>query len=195
MKNTFTFLYILILFITITLYGHPICKFHQNKCDNEVVKNATSLRITDNVNFSSRGYENLDSLYSDFVDKLKLGGQELKDFCSKICADIETIRYLEKKKILNNDIVIDEMKINTFRENYIIYVNGFREKLIRRKRLNDIVYIGREHKKEDLLSKELGIYFTETFILMKSGSDTIKYNLGEMMKIKGVWKTFTEPKK
>ena len=146
----------------------------------------------------SQGYENLDTLYSDFVSSLKLNDTELKKYCFKITPDAGTIKYMEKNNFsyrgIPEELKKQNIAVSLIGEKYFESVSYFKQKLVANNQLNTLVYIGRENKGEELFDKRLGIYATETFITMKSGNDTIRCKLGEMFKIDGKWKSFTSPK-
>jgi hypothetical protein len=146
----------------------------------------------------SEGYENLDLLYKDFVVNLKSSEQNLKDYCIKITPDNGTVAFMKKNKFsyrgIPEELEKQKLDVSIIGEKYYERVLRFKESLKEENRLENLQYIGREREGEELYNKELGIYATETFILLQSGSDTISCKLGEMFKVDGKWKSFTEPK-
>lgn len=148
---------------------------------------------------SKKGYSDLDKLYADFVVYLKDSNTEnLKNYCYEITPDQETIDYMKKNNFSYRGIP-EELENNKIEPSYIgdkyyEYVVAFKEKLISNNQLNNLKYIGRERKGEELYNEKLNIYVTETFILMESDGDTIRCKLGEMFKVNDKWKSFTSPK-
>lgn len=146
----------------------------------------------------SYGYSNLDSLYTDFVHFLKSGDEELKAFCYKINPDSGTVKFMEKHKIsyegIPNEMKRRGMPINALGDRYFQIAKAFKESLTGRNLLENLKYTGRSELSEDLINKQLEIYMTETLIILDSGNITIKCQLGEMMKMDGKWKVFSDPK-
>jgi len=148
---------------------------------------------------SQNGYSDLDILYSDFVLHLKDSNTEnLKNYCYKITPDQETVNYMKKNQFsyrgIPEELEKRKIKPSYIGDKYYESVLKFKEKLTRKNQLNNLKYIGRERQGEELYNEKLKIYVTETFILMESKGDTIKYKLGEMFKINNKWKSFTSPK-
>ncbi|MBL0335944.1 MAG: hypothetical protein IPP73_11775 [Chitinophagaceae bacterium] len=146
----------------------------------------------------SKGYSDLDKLYSDFVVCLKSTPERLKKYCEDISPDKGTVAYMKKHKFsyrgIPEELEKRKLSVSFISDEYYKRVANFKEDLIASRKLDDLTYIGREEPGEELFDKELGIYATETFILLKSNNDTIECKLGEMFKIDGKWKSFTEPK-
>jgi hypothetical protein len=146
----------------------------------------------------SEGYEDLDVLYKDFVINLKSSEANLKDYCMKITPDKGTVAFMKKNKFsyrgIPEELERQKLAVSIIGEKYYERVLSFKENLKRNNHLENLQYIGREREGEELYNKDLGIYATETFILMRSNSDTIRCKLGEMFKVGGKWKSFTEPK-
>lgn len=146
----------------------------------------------------SEGYENLDVLYKDFVVNLKSSEKNLKEYCMKITPDKGTVAFMKKNKFsyrgIPEELEKQKLDVSIIGEKYYERVLNFKEDLKAENRLETLQYIGREREGEELYNKELGIYATETFILMRSNTDTIRCKLGEMFKVDGKWKSFTEPK-
>ncbi|GAA4113363.1 hypothetical protein GCM10022393_12300 [Aquimarina addita] len=148
---------------------------------------------------SQDGYADLDVLYADFVVSLKDANTEnLKSYCYSITPDQKTVDYMKKNNFsyrgIPEELEKRNIKPSYIGDKYYESVLAFKEKLIRKKQLNDLKYIGREREGEELYDERLKIYVTETFILMESGGDTIRCKLGEMFKINEQWKSFTSPK-
>lgn len=146
----------------------------------------------------SKGYENLDTLYADFVRYLKAGGDGLKTYCFRITPDTGTVRYWEKNNIsyrgIPDELKKQKLSVNLIGEEYYKSVMAFREDLAGQGQLEDLVYLGRKEQGGELFDQKLKVYGIETFILLRSGSDTISCKLGEMFNFYGKWKSFTEPK-
>lgn len=151
-----------------------------------------------NCSKKSKGYSDLDKLYSDFVVSLKGSDDKLKQYCEDICPDNGTVSYMKKHNFnyrgIPDELEKRKLEVSFISDKYYKEVESFREDLKASGKLNDLTYIGREEPGEELFDKELGIYATETFILLKSKNDTISCKLGEMFRINGKWKSFTEPK-
>lgn len=165
---------------------------------NALICGVALFTISCNAQSKSTGYDNLDTLYADFVRYLKTGGDELKQYCFRICPDKGTVAYMEKNKVSYRGIP-DELKkqnldVSIIGEKYYESVSNFRERLVQKNQLDSLVYIGRERAGEELFDTRLKVYATETFILMKSGNDTIRCKLGEMFNYDNKWKSFTSPK-
>lgn len=146
---------------------------------------------------SEQGYSDLDLLYSEFVEVLKESDSaKLKDYCFKITPDYTTFEYMHKNNFSYQRIpeALDERNIKpTFLgEQYYQHIQSFKEELIRNNQLKDLKYIGREIDGVAYVPV-LNTYGTETQILLESKGDTIKYRLGEILRINGSWKSFTFP--
>jgi hypothetical protein len=165
---------------------------------NAIIYGVVLLATSCQVQSKSTGYDNLDKLYSDFVRYLKIGGEDLKEYCFRICPDKGTVAYMEQNNVsyrgIPDELKKQKLEVSIIGEKYYENVIGFRERLIRDRQLDSLVYIGREEQGEELFDKRLNIYATETFILMKSGTDTIRCKLGEMFNYDNKWKSFTSPK-
>lgn len=144
------------------------------------------------------GYENLDSLYSGFVHYLKAGGDELKNYCFRITPDPSTVAYMEQNNVsyrgIPEQLKKQNINVSLIGEKYYESMNRFRERLIRNNQLDNLIYLGRENQGEELFIEKLKVYVTETFILMRSGNDTIRCKPGEMFNFGNRWKSFTQPK-
>ena len=146
----------------------------------------------------SKGYDNLDTLYMDFVRYIKIGGEDLKEYCFRICPDEGTVAYMEQNNVsyrgIPDELKRQNLKVTLIGEEYYKSVIRFRERLVQNKQLDNLSYIGREQQGEELFDKRLNVYATETFIILKSGNDTIRCKLGEMFNYDNKWKSFTSPK-
>jgi hypothetical protein len=148
---------------------------------------------------ASSGYKDLDKLYADFVIVLKdTSEMRLKQYCYDITPDENTVKFMKENKFsyrgIPEELEKQNLKVSVIGDNYFKQVTRFREKLVNRGQLTNLKYIGREEPGEEVMNKELHILATETFIILTSGSDTIRCKLGEMFKVDGVWKSFTQPK-
>lgn len=147
---------------------------------------------------TSTGYENLDTLYADFVVYLKKGGNDLKEYCFRICPDKGTVAYMERNNVsyrgVPDKLKEQKLDVSIIGEKYYESVVNFRERLVAQGQLNDLVYIGQEDEEEELADERLNVMATETFILMRSGNDTIRCKLGEMFNYGKKWKSFASPK-
>ncbi len=145
------------------------------------------------------GYSDLDELHRDFVTNLRENDVPgLYEYCLSIYPDQKSIEYMKKNDFsyrgIPNELERYKIKTSDLCALYFERVLAFRNKLLRKRQLQDLKYIGKEKDKVSIHDKELDIYFTSTFILMESKGDTIKCNLGELLRINGKWQTFTEPK-
>lgn len=146
-----------------------------------------------------KGYSDLDALYSDFVTVIKTNDtSKIKEYCHAITPDQGTVDYMKKTKFsyrgIPKELEKRKLKASMIGDLYYKQVLYFQERLQRNGQLADLKYLGRERQGERVYNKDLDILFTETLILMTSGKDTIKCKLGEMFRIDGKWKSFTEPK-
>lgn len=160
-----------------------------------LIMNFTILPICRSQSF---GYSNLDSLYADFVHNLKSGDKDLKAYCYKINPDSGTVKFMEKHNLsyegIPNEMKKRGMPVNILGDRYFQMAKDFKESLTARNLLENLKYTGRVEQGEEEINKQLGIYMTETLIILDSGNITIKCNLGEMMKMDGKWKVFSDPK-
>ncbi|MCE3283135.1 MAG: hypothetical protein K0Q66_1872 [Chitinophagaceae bacterium] len=148
---------------------------------------------------SVSSYSDLDALYSDFVVMLKQDDeQKLKDYCFAITPDSSTVAWMKKHNFnyrgIPNELEAKGFSVTAIGEHYYKRVRPFKEKLQRNGQLDNLEYLGREREGDELVNEELDIRGTETFILLRSGSDTIRCKLGEMFRVNGKWKSFTDPK-
>lgn len=152
---------------------------------------------------AKKSYSDLDELYSDFVETLREKDiPELYDYCIAIQPSQETIDYMKETgfsyrglpNAVEGYLKENNLKLSDIEGVYFEHVLAFRNSLLKKGKLKDLKYIGREHNNESIHDKALGVYYTETFILMESKGDTIKCKLGEMLRINNEWKTFTQPK-
>lgn len=146
---------------------------------------------------SKKGYSDLDLLYSDFVEILKSSNtRDLKNFCYKITPDDRTFEYMNRNNFsyhrIPEALVERNIKPSYLGEQYYEHVQDFKQELIRKNQLKDLKYIGREIEGVAYVPG-LDTYGTETHILMESRGDTIKYQLGDIVRIDGSWKSFTFP--
>lgn len=143
----------------------------------------------------SKGYDDLNVLYTDFVSCFKTGGDDLKAFCRKISPNENTAKYMKKNGFSYRGFPekFEALKLgyDTIAMNYYNQLNTYRNHFA--DQLNDLEYIGMADREPELFDKELGIYATESYIYMKSGNDTLSLGLGELFKINGEWKVFTAP--
>jgi hypothetical protein len=148
---------------------------------------------------ASPGYSDLDLLYADFVKVLKSDDEQaLKDYCFAITPDSTTVAWMKLNRFsyrgIPGELERKGFKPGDIGEHYYKYVKRFRERLVSRQQLDSLQYIGREQQGEEMFNEHLEIAITETFIVMNSGKDTIRCKLGEMLRIDGIWKSFTDPK-
>ena len=158
-----------------------------------------SLIVLAGCKTTSDGYANLDELYADFVTVIKANDtNSIKQYCYKITPDAGTVAFMKDKHFAYRGIPTElekqKIEVAAIGEQYFKQVAWFREKLVQEGQLANLKYVGREHEGEEMFAKELDIPVTETFIILTSGNDTIRCKLGEMLKVNGVWKSFTEPK-
>lgn len=149
-------------------------------------------------NGQSQGYGDLDLLYADFVKYLKSSDENLKQYCHKITPGAGTVAWMEKNNFsyrgIPEELKKQNVEVKVIGDKYYEMVSGFKQRLTESRQLESLTYVGREEPGEELFNKELNIYATETFIILKSGNDTIRCKLGEMFKVDGKWKSFTSPK-
>lgn len=146
---------------------------------------------------AAKGYDDLDVLYTDFVECFKAGGEDLKEFSKRISPDESTAKYMKKNGFSYRGFPeeFDALKLEyeTLATHYYEQLDTYRNHFERITRLKDLEYIGMADKEPELFDKELGIYATESYIYMKAGNDTLSFGLGELFKINGKWKVFTGP--
>src|SRR5688572_16787629 len=90
----------------------------------------------------SKGYDNLDTLYSDFVRYVKIGGDDLKNYCSRITPDLATVDYMEKNNTsyrgIPNELKKQNINVSLIGEKYYENVARFRERLLRNNQLDSV---------------------------------------------------------
>ncbi len=120
----------------------------------------------------SKGYENLDTLYMDFVHFLKIGGDDLREYCFRICPDEGTVEYMEQNNVsyrgIPDELKKQNLKVTLIGDEFYKSIVRFREQLVQNNKLDNLIYIGREEQGEELFDERLNVYVTETFILIKS---------------------------
>lgn len=144
---------------------------------------------------SNNGYSDLDNLYSDFVKTLKdSDSDKLKAYCYRITPDHGTFKYMNENN-LSYQRIPDALEERNIKPSYIgayYYkrTHSFKQELIRKNQLKDLKYIGREVDGV-VYVPGLDTYGTQTHILLESRGDTIRYKLGEILRINGTWRAFT----
>lgn len=147
-----------------------------------------------------KGYTDLDKLYRDFPVILKSDKwADIENYCSKILPDEGTLKYMAEKNFSYRGLPEAKEKmplvLDYARVSYMAMVARFRASLENADQLKDLTFVKVEQEGTEMVNKDLGIEATETFIILKSGdSREMRCKLGEMFKINGYWKSFTEPK-
>ena len=139
------------------------------------------------------GYGNLDELHSDLVVILKSSDNtRLREFCQKISPGKETSAFMRRAgfthrgfpdKYDGSTMIVDA--------HYQLFYE-FREKIKGRGLLDQLTYVKRLDQ-EMMLMPTFNVSASETQIVLRSGDQTFTCKLGEMLKINGVWKSFTKP--
>ncbi|MCK0132335.1 hypothetical protein MWU59_12560 [Flavobacteriaceae bacterium F08102] len=145
------------------------------------------------------GYNDINQLFKDFPVRLKSNHwEDLEGYVARIVPDQKTFDYMKENNFSYRGIPESTSKtpflaeyIKTF---YLANLLRFRVSLEKKNQLKDLKFVKVEHKGTEMYHKELGIEATETFIKLSSGNEMIRCKLGEMFKINGTWRSFTEPK-
>lgn len=159
----------------------------------------------DSQSLKNSGYSDLNELFQDFPKILK--SKEWKDietYVKKITPDEGTLDYMKENKLSYRGLPqVQEkmpMAINYIHASYLASVARFRASLEQKGDLEALTFVKVERESTEIVDRELGtekklgIEATETFIILKSGDKEYRCKLGEMFKINGKWKSFTEPK-
>jgi hypothetical protein len=145
------------------------------------------------------GYTDLNQLFRDFPVVLKSGNwKEIENYCFKLLPDEATLSYMRKSKFsyhgLPGDLEKFPLILDYNRAMFLSHVAQFRYDLERRNKLQDLTFVRIVNEETMMMNEPLGIEFTETYIILKSGDTEIRCQLGEILKINGVWKSFAFPK-
>jgi len=145
------------------------------------------------------GYTDINELFRAFPEKLKSNDwNELENYIAKIVPDQETFAYMKKVNFSYRGLPEATAKTNFLAEYlrtfYLNNVLRFRVSLEKNDQLKDLKFVKVEREGSEMYDENLGIEATETFIILASGDKTIRCKLGEMFKINGTWRSFTEPK-
>lgn len=142
------------------------------------------------------GYDDINKLCKNFVIKLKSSNKELEEYCYDINPDSCSVEYMKKLNYsyrgIPDGLIKHNIDVNLLGKDYYEKILKFKQELIIDKKLDDLEFI-RRSSGEIFARLPRNIEATSGRIWMKSGNDTIHFNLGEMLKINGKWKTFTEP--
>ncbi|MGV0938389.1 hypothetical protein [Empedobacter falsenii] len=108
----------------------------------------------------------------DFVHFLKIGGDDLREYCFRICPDEGTVEYMEQNNVsyrgIPDELKKQNLKVTLIGDEFYKSIVRFREQLVQNNKLDNLIYIGREEQGEELFDERLNVYVTETFILIKS---------------------------
>ncbi|MFN8241358.1 MAG: hypothetical protein U0X39_11510 [Bacteroidales bacterium] len=145
------------------------------------------------------GYTDINELFRDFPRVLKSGSwKEIENYCRRILPDAGTLAYMREKGFAYRGLpeIQDKLPLalDYIRISYLENIVRFLVRIEQDNKLNDLVFAGVEEEGTEVYNKELGIEATETFIILQSGETKYHCKLGEMFRINGVWKSFTEPK-
>lgn len=148
---------------------------------------------------SGGGYEQLDDLYQGFVTALKSKDETImRKFCQDISPDSLSLTFMIMNDVeyrgIPNELAAKGYAIDTLSKIYYNFLEGYQTKLENLGALADLTLIGPEFDQTEVFNEEHEILATETFIKLRSGTNERRAKLGELLRIDGVWKVFTNPK-
>jgi hypothetical protein len=150
----------------------------------------------------STGYDDITKLYEASMTALQSkDSNQIKRFAKDLLPDDGTIAAMKRKNFhyrgLPEGLEEHPDDLEFWREQLSRRLLRFSAELEGRGILKDLKFIGFDDNPdpEPLDEKEAkDILFTEPFGLFAAPTDTIEYKLGELLKVNGKWKSFTEEK-
>jgi hypothetical protein len=146
-----------------------------------------------------KGFTDLDTLAKAFIQSLKSSPEELRKFCALIVLDDSTVRFLEKRYKWTpkgiQGMRSRKLPISMLLDRYYGFALDFREELIsRRQQLDSLSYTTRKKIEQHYLFGSDTITMSESRFYF--GATNVSYccSFGEMYKVGGYWKTFTDPR-
>ena len=147
----------------------------------------------------SKGFDSIESLYKESVEVIKSKDrQKIREFIEKIIPDKGTIAYMNKRKCEYRRIprVINQSPqlLDSVKAHYTEKLYNYSLKLERMNTLEDLKFEGFERELMPEKLDECGcpeILFEEIFVKCSSKETTIKFSFGEILKVNGKWKSFT----
>ncbi|OUL64430.1 hypothetical protein [Flavobacterium sp. AJR] len=155
----------------------------------------------------SRGYETIDELYIASFKAIKSKDKKgITEFVSDMIPDKNTAKYMESNecvyrgfpRVMKEHPYVIDSAIVEFTDYYMNLASSLEK---RYGNLDNLRFIGFERaispeplnesecECEDILFEEpWGIFVSE------NNKDTLRFNIGEVLKVDGKWKVFTEPK-
>jgi hypothetical protein len=148
----------------------------------------------------SSGYSDVRELYRASMTALQSKDiKKIRKFVEEALPDAGTIQAL-KNKGYNYRGIPDELKerptaLKDWKTDFANSLLELADELDGQGILNDLKFIGfdEEYLPEEI-EKGTGILFMEPFGRFATTTDTIEYKIGEVLKINGKWKSFTEAK-
>lgn len=151
----------------------------------------------------SSGYADMDELYKESMVALQTKDlDKIKEYVDKVLPDDGTIAAMKKMDFHYRGLP-EELKeqpdgLKLWRENFAKRLYNLSAELEMRGILKDLKFIGydEDYKPEDIGQgmEKTDVLFAEPFGQFGCPQDTIEYKIGELLKINGVWKSFTEAK-
>ncbi len=148
----------------------------------------------------STGYTDPKEVYIASMKALQSKDRKtIGKFVNDVLPDNGTVRFLEKNNFdyrgIPNELKEEPNALKEWREDFTNRLVKFSLELEARGILKDLKFIGFDEDYEpEEIEKGSGILFTEPYGVFGTPTDTIEYKIGELLKINGVWKSFTEAK-
>jgi hypothetical protein len=156
---------------------------------------------------TSRGYDTIEELYQASFMAIKSKDKKLiADFVSAMLPDKNTARYMEKNNCVYRGFPKGLKEFPTAIDSSIVLTTQYYFNLAlsledRYGSLDNLQFIGFE---EELLPEPLNesqckcqdVLFEEPWglFVFQHNNDTIRFKIGEVLKVNGKWKVFTTPK-
>lgn len=152
---------------------------------------------------NSSGYGDVTELYkASMVAMQSMDMEKIKEFVRKVLPDQGTINAMKRSgdsyRGIPEALVKEPTILTEWKKDLAQRLYDHAQQLEFRGLLKDLRFIGFDEGYEpEPLGEEDGakdILFTEPFGIFATPKDTIEYKIGELLKIDGKWKSFTEAK-
>jgi hypothetical protein len=148
----------------------------------------------------SAGYSDVRELYRASMTALQSKNiKKIRKFVDEALPDAGTIQALKSKGFdyrgIPNELKDRPAALDDWKTDFANRLLELSNELEGRGILNDLKFIGFDEEYEpEEIEKGTGILFMEPFGIFATTTDTIEYKIGEVLKINGKWKSFTEAK-
>ena len=152
-----------------------------------------------NKKIELNGFEDVEVLFNEFVIALKSDDNKIiQEFCNRISVDSQTVDMMLRLDLdyrgIPQKLLAEKKLVDVLSADYYSRMIAYKERLKKNEELSSLINIGPERLGYGVFNERYDIPATEIYFIMKSDKMEHRVKLGELIKINGVWKSFTYPR-